>query len=338
MSPPPDIRSLTFNKDGEPSLLKSYTLNFIGDWGQANFHRICGWLTQEFCDRAGPESRVATWSIRHGGIEALPLVHNGEAQLAIVTPAALMKKALTGESIFGPPQSAMHHLRALAVLPQNDKLVLAIDPKFGIKTFAQLRTQKPALRIAASVDDGTNFIGFVTRKFMEAHGVSETELKSWGGSFVTAHRPDPCLLRAREGKVDAVIQEAIMTPWWSDIVETNKVRPLPAEPDALRMLEQELGMGNNPVPAGFWANVEEEMPALDFSDFVIVVRDDLPEEVAYLLTWCLSETRKKIEAAYKHIPPHKSPLSYPLDPIRMAKASIPLHSGAESFYKQFGYL
>lgn len=335
MSSIPEIKSLIVNEKGEPTLSRSYTLNFIGDWGQANFHRICGWLTQEFCDRAGPESRVATWSFRHGGIEGLPLVQAGEAQLGIATPAALMAKAPTGQAIF--EGSPMPNLRALAVLPQNDKLVLAIDPKFGIKTFEQLRTEKPALRIAVSTDDGTNFIGYVTRRFMEAHGVSEADLQSWGGMYVTAHRPDQCIELVEEGKVDAVVQEAIMTPWWSKLVESETVRPLPAEPAALERLERELGMGVNPVPASFWTNIKEELPALDFSDFVVIVRDDMPEEVAYLLTWCLVETRAKIEAQYKHIPPHKSPLSYPLEPRKMAKAPLPLHPGAEKFYKHHGY-
>ncbi|KEF59191.1 uncharacterized protein A1O9_04035 [Exophiala aquamarina CBS 119918] len=329
------MSSLTINDKGEPQLSRSYTLNFIGDWGQANFHRICGWLTQEFCNRAGPESRVATWSIRGGGIEALPLVHEGEAQLAITTPAAFMKKALTGEAIF---QSSMPHLRALAVLPQNDKLVLAIDPKFGIRSFEQLRASKLALRIAASTDDGTNFIGYVTSKFMEAHGISKAELESWGGKYVTFQRPDSCLELVDRGEVDAVVQEAIMTPWWSKVVETNKVQPLPAEPAALGKLEQQLGLGMNPLLKGFWSNLETDLPALDFSDFVIVVRDDLPDEVAYLLTWCLVETRNRIEAQYKHIPPEKSPLNYPLDPKKMAKTSLPLHRGAEQYYVKHGHL
>ena len=32
---------------GEPRLRRPVTLAFRGDWGQANMHRICGWLAQE---------------------------------------------------------------------------------------------------------------------------------------------------------------------------------------------------------------------------------------------------------------------------------------------------
>ncbi|KAL2424487.1 hypothetical protein ABEF95_011015 [Exophiala dermatitidis] len=333
-----DISSLALSRSSGPRLSRSHTLNFIGDWGQANFHRICGWLTQEFCDRAGPLSRVATWSIRGGGIESLYLVQNGEADLAINTPAKLLKSALTGPdgSLFtGEP---VPNLRALAVLPQNDRMVLAIDPKLQIKTFEDLRRVKPPLKIATSTHDGTNFVGFVARRFMEAHGISEAELNAWGGKFVTAHRPEQCISFIETGEADAVLQEAIMTPWWRGLIESGRLVPLPAEQAALDSLHASIGLPKNSLPKGFWANLETELPALDFSDFVIFVRDDMPEDIAYLLTWCLVETRAAIEVQYKHIPPEKSPLTYPLNPVEMAKTPFPLHPGAQKYYSEKGYL
>ena len=319
----------------EPRLKRSHTLHFIGDWGQANFHRICSWLTQEFCDRAGPRSRTAIWSIRGGGLEALTKVHDGEADLGIVTPAALMRKASTGDAPFPYPMS---NLRALAVLPQNDRLVLAIDPKHQIRNFEELRQKKPALKIATSVNDGTNYIGYVASQFMEAHGITNETLTSWGAKYITDQRPDQSLDRVKAGEVDAVLQEAIMTPWWRELIEANVVMPLPAEPAALETLSQKLGMRTNALPARYWKNVEQELPALDFSDFVLVVRDDMPEEVARLLTWAVVETRGKLEAQYKHIPPAQSPLSYPLDPKAMTQTPFPLHAGAQAYYKAAGYL
>src|SRR5688572_20091494 len=84
----------------EPHLPRSHHLTFVGDWGQANFHRICSWLCEEFCRRAGARSRVAIWSIRAGGIEAIDLVQEGEADLCIVTPAMIVPSALRGDGLF----------------------------------------------------------------------------------------------------------------------------------------------------------------------------------------------------------------------------------------------
>ena len=100
-----------------------------------------------------------------------------------------------------------------------------------------------------------------------------------------------------------------MTPWWADVVEKRGMIPIPAEPRALSLLSEKLGLGSNTLHAGFWKSLTADLPALDFSDFLVLVRDDLPEDVAFLLTWCLVETRNVIERLYHHLPPQRSPRS-----------------------------
>jgi uncharacterized protein len=327
------LPGLEFKENGEPFLTHSYTLNLVGDWGGANFHRICAWLSQEFCDRAGPGSRTAIWSLRDGGVDGLKQLNEGAIDLTIATPAGLLGKLVSGdgESPLGP---AMPHIRALGVLPQNDRMVLALSPKHNITSFSELREKKPALRLAASTDDGTNFIGHVATSFLAAHGVSKAELESWGGRILTRHRPEQCVALVESGEADALLQEAIMTPWWRNLIEgQQKLVPLAAEPTALSTMQQSLNLTVNPLPAGFWTTLTTPLPALDFSDFLILVRDDMPMEVAYLLTWCLVETRHMIEGQYKHIPAERSPLSYPLVPRKMMQTSVPLHDGAKAYFE-----
>ncbi len=319
----------------EPRIARSLTLHFVGDWGQANFHRICSWLSQEFCNRAGARSRVAIWNIRGGGIEAIDQVQDGEADLCIVTPAMLIPAALDGRMIFaGRPAPS---LRSLVVMPQDDRMILAVAPQLGIGSIAELRDKRPPLRIATSSDDGTNFIGHVARRFMEAHGIDEATLNSWGGGYVTDTHPMDSIGRMVRGDVDALLQEAAMSPGWVDIIENHKAIPLAAEPEALAHLA-ELGFGANTIPAGYWNALDHDLPALDFSDFLILVRDDMPEDVAHLLTWCLVERREGIERHYRHLPPTRSPLSYPLVPEAMAKPTVPLHPGARRYFTETGIL
>jgi len=320
----------------QPVLSRSYHLRFVGDWGAANFHRICSWLCEEFCKRAGSRSRVAIWSIRGGGIEAIDLVQEGEADLCLVTPAMLMPAALTGQGIF--QGRAAPNLRSLAVLPQNDRMVLGLRADLGIGSFEELHHRKPALRIATSRNDGTNFIGYVARLFMQAHGIDDATLAAWGGTYVEDTNPRDSLTRMEAGEVDAVLQEAIMTPWWAHLVESGQVVPLAADAGALARLRQDHGFRNNPLPAGYWTPLEKQIDALDFSDFVVLVRDDMNEDVAHLLTWCLVETRGAIERQYRHLPPQRSPLSYPLEPAKMATPPIALHAGAQRYYREAGLL
>lgn len=321
---------------GEPRIDRSVTLQFIGDWGQANFHRICSWLCQEFCDRSGPRSRVGIWNPVEGGIDAVRAVFDGDADMAILTPANALPAALEGRSIFAG--QAMPSLRALAVLPQRDRMMLALPRDLGITTFAELRDRKPSLKIATGEDNGANLIGYIAKRFMEAHGIDEATLNSWGGRYIESARPDLSMSRFRDAVADAVLQEAIMTPWWREAVEAREAVLLPAEPDALDALEREHGWNRAELAAGFFPGQLDALPALDFSDFVIVVREDMPEDIAHLLTWCLVEKRGTIERQYHHIPPERSPLTYPLDPAAMSKPSLPLHPGARRYYEEAGIL
>ena len=223
-------------------------------------------------------------------------------------------------------------------MPQRDRMVLAIAGERGITSFQALREQKPALKIATSVDDGYNLIGYTARRFMEAHGVDEATLKSWGGEYINSVRPEQSLMRMVDGEVDAVLQEAIMTPWWRDAMHTRTAAALAAEPDALAKLKAEHGWEAAEVAAGFLPGQPTALPALDFSDFVVVVRQDMADDVAHLLTWCLVETREAIERQFQHIPADRSPLTYPLDPAAMARTPIPLHPGAFRYYSEANLL
>jgi len=144
-----------------PLIDRSVTLHCVGDWGQANFHRILSWLCQEFCDRAGPKSRTGILSLRDGGLVSVLQVYNGEADLGTSTPAALLKASLRGEEI-SQKTGPLPSLRALAVLPLRDRLMFAAAMGLNISSFAEIRDRKLPLRIAVSENDGTNLIGYIS--------------------------------------------------------------------------------------------------------------------------------------------------------------------------------
>src|SRR5262245_30396664 len=141
----------------EARLDRKITLNMMGDWGIANLHRICGWIGAELWRRSPAGSRFATWAGR-GGTDALEAVLEGTVDTALFVPAGVARTAFEGRGILRRPD--IGRLRALGTLPQDDRLVLAIDAKFGIASFADLRAKRPRLRLTTSPDDGINMVGF----------------------------------------------------------------------------------------------------------------------------------------------------------------------------------
>ena len=313
-------------------LNRSISLQFMGDWGQANLHRVCGWLAQEMGDRSGQHSRFAIWNGR-GGVDAVKAVGRGTVDVALATPAAFARMALDGRGPY--TDEPFPFLRALGIVPQLDRLVLAINSAENIRSFDDLRQRRSALRIATSPDDGVNHVGLAAHKILDLAGIT---IEGWGGRFLEAERPNTCLDLMTCGEANAVFHEAIMTPWWRELAEKRDVTLVPIESAVLDRLEGELGWPRATLPARYFRNLERPLETLDFSDFLLIVRADMPDDVAELLAFCIAETSKALESQYRHIPPERSPVTYPLTPAGMAKTAIPLHRAAARYYLSKGYI
>lgn len=307
----------------EPRLERSLTLHLRGDWGTANLHRICGWIAQELADRCGPHTRVATWNSR-GFSDAVHAVGRGEVQVALTTPAAFAAAALDGRGVFS--DEYYPDLRALGVVPQRDRLVVAVHKDLGIDSFAQLRERKPELRLATSVHDGVNYVGLAAHEILTRSGADVT---GWGGRLLEDERPCESLAHAKEGRANAIVHEAVMLPAWQEV--GKEMNFLEVEEEVLDSVRDDFGWPAAHVDDGYFPG-RSAFRTLDFSDFLVLTRADLPEDVAYAIAWVLGETRHIIEGQYRHLAPERSPITYPLDPVTMGKAPIPLHPGAGRYY------
>ena len=314
----------------EPKISRAVRLEFQGDSGQANLHRICGWLSQEIIDRTAPHSRIGIWTGR-GGYDAILAVGRGEVDVALTTPSAFAPMAMAGKGI--AKGEAFPDLSALGTMPQTDRLVFAINGKFGIESFDDLRRAAPALRIATAPNDGLNVIGYAAHRIMELAGLPRVTIEAWGGRYVEAARPDACINLVRDGAADAIIHEAIMTPWWQNLADSREIRFLPMEENVLTVMERQEGWPRASLPDQYLRGMAGPFATLDFSDFLVVARNDLPHDIAYLIAWCMCERRDVLERMYRHIPPARSPVTYPLEPKKIAVTSIPLHPGAERYYR-----
>jgi len=322
-----------------PSVDRQVVLHLKGD-GTANLHRICGWIGEQVINRSGPGSKAASWN-GSGMLENVLAVANGEVDVAVATPACAVALACAGRIAGVPP---MAHLRALGTLPQYDRLVFAVRSDLGVCTFDDLRDLSAPLRISAWPDDHEAFIGIGARVLLNGVGLGEPELQRRGGEIVEfpsarTARPgeawhDRVFGPIRSGAADAVIMEAIMVQAWRDLATDPGLCFLSLGDDDVKRIESSHGWPIASLPGGYFPGQQGAVRALEFSDFLVMCRDDLPRDLGHLIAWSMGETRAVIEAQYRHLPPERSPLTYPLDPHKMARTTIPLHLGAAEYYEQ----
>lgn len=311
-------------------------LRLMGDWGNANFHLVVGWVAANLRWRSAPGSDFIIYT-GTGYRDNIDAVARGQVDLAVTTPADVtLEWAREGKHFFaGTPYP---QLRALGSLPHDDRLVFAVRADTGLTSFAQLKERRYPLRIATGCRTRDNLMSYVVEQVLRAHGIDPAQIEAWGGKWLEHDHPRRCIPSVIRGETDAVFNEGIMVPQWHELVEKVPMRFLPMEEEAL--LELKLNFGLRPgVLAKGRLNVGEDIPCLDWAHWAIVVREEMPEEIAHLVTAVMVEERGELEARYRHLPLERSPLTYPVDPYNMWQGlGAPLHPGAERYYRENGYI
>ncbi len=317
--------------------LGTINVRFKADQGIANFTRVCGWLASGLRTRSEPDSTFSIWM---GGAykDNVLAIGRREVDVALTTPPAFAAQARAGIGMY--EDGAFENLRAIGLVPQTDRLVLAVDANTGLTSFEDIRERQYPLRVSTDIDDGINGVGWGVARVFEAYGFSADDLRSWGGGIVPAGGgPRRALQQGIDGQADAVLHEAIMTQWWVTLTETRTMRFLPIRQDILEDFQQRYFFESAVIPRGKFRGVFEDVPTLDWADFVILVNADMDDELAHTLAQLLVETWDVLEAGYRHIPPERSPVSYPLNPYTTWKGvQVPLHPGAQSYYQDHGYM
>ncbi len=312
-------------------------LRFMGGWGNENLTGACGWMTTGMHWRT---AKASTFTIHtgRGYFDNMNALLDGAVDIALTTPTVTAAMAFQGRGIYTQEHS---NLRAIAALPHRDRLLLAVEAgvadRYALHTLADLITKQPPLRIATGYNDGINVIGYAVEKLLNAYDATWDSLEQWGGKWFVADTPLPPLTWFATGEVDALFHEAMMI--WPRHLQHKAVRYLSIDPTVLETLHQRYGYMRVDLEPGDLPGIEHTIPALDFSQWVIIVRADLPEEVAYLLAEVIVEDRADFEARYRHLPVQESPLHYPLKPEEMCRVEpIPLHPGARRYYSEHGIM
>ena len=257
------------------------------------------------------------------GLAGARLVGTGKLDIAWINPSVITAMAYLGK---GPFRRA-YPLRALAVFPSWDRLVVAVAGNLGIHSMDELSAKRPALRASIATND---CVDFAIGALLKAHGI---KLDSFGRVERVERPSNP---RRRDGivsgEIDMVIDEGLDS--WGDLAVKHGFVFLPFSHNALRKLER-YGFRRAPLGGGrLHGNFDPATEVIDYSGWPIVTHAGFPDELAYNFVAALEGIRGQIPYDASEIPPMSSfcrgTEEGPLD--------IPLHPGAERYYRDTGYL
>lgn len=308
-----------------------------GDWGVANLYTICGWLAAGLRSRAAPGSTFVVHTGR-GGVDNIDALLDGEVQLALTTPIVTADMARRGRGLYTTPHP---ELVAIAAFPHRDRLALCIAEevaaRWNLQTLLDLPSAKPALRIGVPPNDDDHAMTYAIRRVLEAHGTSWSDFNEWGGELVEYEWPPPAIADVVAGRLDGLFYEAIML--WHQFLDRRPMRFLAMDERAVDELAREYGYERAVLEPGEHAGISEPTLTLDFSQFLLMVRADLDDEIVRLVTETIVEDHAVLESKYRHLPLNRTPLLYPLEPESLCRTgAVPLHPSAEAHYRKIGAL
>lgn len=233
------------------------------------------------------------------------------------------------------PEGPKPRLRVIPNIMHPAWLGVAVRWESGLTDLGQIKERQLPLRVL-----GGGGVMFAT--IMAHYGLSRDLIEGWGGRFLptvmvasAGGGPYGTSPWVRSGEFDLIMDNiyAAYTPElaaFSEASVLHNLRFLPLPDDLIAHICEHLGGEPGFIPYRLMRGVEAPTASVYRPSQVIFGRDDMPEDFAYLLAKALDDGRHLFRET--HIP-------YSYDPKTVADGGgIPLHPGAERYYREVGYL
>lgn len=257
------------------------------------------------------------------------LVHQGNADIAFSVNCSTVW-AVEGSHFFDEPIPELRGIIGnFSVVYVGALATVDFVEKYEINSIDEIIEKEIPVRIGTKTKGSMGQAS--AQFFLEAHGLTEEKIESFGGMIVETSVSDIVNLM-RDGRLDVWVEHLLNThPTQSELEQTHEIVPLISNEEAIRSM-RELGYGVSIMPAGYWKNQGDDIYAAAAAS-VFVTREDVDEELIYLVTKIICEKVDDFAAAYAIFKDWD-----PSEGITRDWVPIPLHPGAERYYEERGWL
>jgi len=309
------------------------TLTWAAGVVGGGWYAICGGLADLMRDKAGLTIKV----IPGGGAQNAVVIQKGEAEIGMGLPP-LLQAAVNGEDPYRGQK--MPDLRGLAgnMILNTVHFYVAADSVFASMSVEEIIRGKKPIRLAIP-RPGTSDVWFF-EKVMRFYGLCtggrvEDCYRAWqgaGAKFVRGSYAD----QARAFKDRSVDGGLMFLGVPADAVtEASQGRPLKLLPLSGPLLEHlaELGVGKGTIPAGSYSRAVNGTESVTSGTMgtTVIVSAKMTDDLAYTLTQTLNDNVERVHKIHVTLADYDPALGY-------LHLGVPLHPGAERYYREKGYL
>ena len=275
--------------------------------------------------------KVDVQPLSPGGMGAPYLFHHGKADIAFINGAPA--KWARDEGTLGrePATGYQAMIGELSAVSAVNFLTEKFIEKYGVTTIEEAIRQKLPIRIGCSpVGSMDNEVVQILLQFM---GVSEEDVKSWGGDVVHGSGSDLSSM-VKDGKLDFMLDHtSVNSSTMQEISMTSKVKFLQWEEATIDYFVKEKGFQRVTIAANSWKGQDKDLVNAGTPD-CIFVSDKLDEEVVYALTKIMCENRDYLVKVFASLEPFNPETCWMSEKI----GGVELHPGAARYFKEAGYM
>ena len=239
-----------------------------------------------------------------------------------VTNSHTLWRAFVGDGYQDGPQT---HLRLLAYI-EDVHLIQAVAKKSaGIHRLEDIAQKRLPVTVAL---DGSPFTADIVSYYRL------DELESWGGvtkhgfgGEARANRSEFEVLITAHGGLAGNIENDLMY----EVSQRFDLEYLSFASELMDRMVERYRLEVAPVPRGLLRGIEQPMMTLARNGQSVYGRTDLPEDFAYIVARALDERRGELKYLNR-------PFSYDSRTVWKGIGDVPLHAGAERYYREIGYL
>lgn len=249
-------------------------------------------------------------------VENINLLNGNKAELAIVMADAVAQ-AYEGSGAFeGKP--TMQNLRGLTALYPNFVQVVTTE-RSGIKSIKDLKGKRIGVGAANSG------VELNARLVLEAYGMSYDDINQDYLSYSEA------IDQIKNGMVDAAfVTSGVPNSTIIDLSVTQDTVILPIEGEAIEYLKGKYPFFSTGVVPGGVYSQEEDVNTATITN-LLLINKSLSDDAAYLITKALFENLDSLYEA------HSAARNISLEHVTEGMP-VPLHPGAERYFKEVGAL
>jgi len=262
----------------------------------------------------------------YGGAPAnVLLIEKGDAEVGFCNNT-VARWAVQGKVAFPKP---IPEIRGMVGALDKYYLAAVATKRSGITSLEDVAKKKMPVRIVTQPVGSSGEVSL--RLLLEAYGITYDDIKSWGGS-VTPTSTGVASAQMIDGKAHIWVQVIVAGhPAISELAIATGVVFLPYSQAIIDKLEN-YGYQEAVLPAKTFKGQDQAVPMVGYPTILIVQRD-LNPELVYVLTKAIVENKEQLVKAHAGFKD-----CIPEDAWKLVKIGIPLHSGAEKYYRDKGMM